>query len=508
MNTLRLTRTWIAEKLPLTRPRRPDALAREDDAMISGARFGHAGFPTLAALLATLLTALPLAAQGGQNPGPWPIRMGSPGDELGPGAQGTSNIQVLSHVPLGGYLHVADVEMEQEESRPYVYVSRRFDPTGFDIISVEDPNDARVIYRWRIEDSSLHVGSGALDGRYFKHAGRYYYVQSFEFGQGGPDADLGAIVFDVTDLPDVSQVREVGRIRVSGGFHNIFMYKHSDGRPLLFTTTPSPVANVYDLGRFVEGETEGALVARIANPETAFWAIFGGTGSWHDFYVGYDVATGQDRFWGGGVGGYFVFDITKLESPQLLISITGVSGVNHGHSFTPTPDGRYAVGETEYQYAPLRIFDIGTAMEQGSRIISRPISAWTANWRNLSHNHEMRWPFVFVAGYEDGFQVFSLFDPARPVTWGYYDTYAGPHESRGENNVNTGAWGVDVRNSDGLIVVSDMVTGLWVFRMEGFDGWNGNDWGMPNLSSAQDWEHGPVAQAVRLRGPEAVTPGR
>ena len=93
-----------------------------------------------------------------------------------------------------------------------------------------------------------------------------------------------------------------------------------------------------------------------------------------------------------------------------------------------------------------------------------------------------------------------LFDPARPVTWGYYDTYTWPHESRGENNVNTGAWGVDVRNSDGLIVVSDMVTGLWVFRMEGFDGWTGNDWGMPNLSSAQDWEHGPVAQAVRLRG--------
>jgi hypothetical protein len=74
--------------------------------------------------------------------------------------------------------------------------------------------------------------------------------------------------------------------------------------------------------------------------------------------------------------------------------------------------------------------------------------------------------------------------------------------------VNTGAWGVDVRNSDGLIVVSDMVTGLWVFRMDGFEGWNGNDWGMPNLSSVQDWENGPLAQAVRLRGPEVVTPGR
>ncbi len=503
--------------------------------MISEARFTHVGppsfatpltdrpatllaalpaslfLPLLVTLLVTLLTTVPLAAQGGQNPGPWPISMGRPGDGLGPGAQGTSNIHVLSHVPLGGYLHVADVELEQEESRPFAYVSRRFDPTGFDIISVEDPENAQVIYRWRIENSSLHLGSGALDGRYFKHAGRYYYVQSFQFQQGGPDADLGAIVFDVTGLPDVSQVREVGRIQgldVAGGFHNIFMYKHSDGRPLLFTTVRAPVSNVYDMGRFVEGDTEGALVARVGVPQTAYWALSGGRGSWHDFYVGYDLASGQDRFWGGGTGGYFVLDITKLDRPELLISVTGVAGVNGGHTFTPTPDGRYAVGETEYQYAPLRIFDIGTPMDQGRTNVSRPISAWTANWQNLSHNHEMRWPFVFVAGYEDGFQVFNLFDPFRPVTWGYYDTYTGPHESRGENNVNTGAWGVDVRNSDGLIVVSDMVTGLWVFRMEGFEGWNGNDWGMPNLSSAQDWDRGPAAQAVRLRGPQVVSPGR
>ena len=204
--------------------------------------------------------------------------------------------------PLGGYLHVADVEIEQEESRPFVYVSKRFDPTGFDVISVADPDNAEVIYRWRIENSELHQGSGALDGRYFKHDGRYYYVQSVQFGQGGPGADLGALVFDVTGLPDADHVREVGRIsapEVQGGFHNIFMYKHSDGRPLLFTTTRSEFAYVYDMGRFVEGDTEGALVARIANPETPYWgsgAVVHGTTS--------TSATTQcpDKTDSGGVG--------------------------------------------------------------------------------------------------------------------------------------------------------------------------------------------------------------
>jgi hypothetical protein len=471
--------------------------------MISPRLLRRSALHLLGGALAILLIAPGLHAQSGQNPGPFPPRMGRAGDLLAPGARGTSNIRVRSHLPLGGFLHVADIEIEQEESRPFVYVAKRFQPSGFDIISVEDPDDARVVYRWRIENPDLHLGSGALDGRYFKHDGRYYYVQSFQFSQGGPDADLGAIVFDVTGLPDVSTVREVGRIHepeVPGGFHNIYMYKHSDGRPLLFTTTRSEMAYVYDMGRFVDGDTDGARVAVIENPETPYWALAGGTGSWHDFYVGYDAATAQDRFWGGGRGGYFVFDITKLDSPELLVTITNVAGVNNGHTFTPTPDSRFAIAETEYQYAPLRIFDVGEAMDAGRSTLSRPAAAWTANWRNLSHNHEVRWPFVFVSAYEDGFQVFNVFDPYQPVTWGYYDTFAGPHESRGENNVNTGAWGVDIRNSDGLIVVSDMVTGFWVFEMEGFSGWNGLDWGMPNISSVQDWENGPEVQSRTRAG--------
>ena len=60
-----------------------------------------------------------------------------------------------------------------------------------------------------------------------------------------------------------------------------------------------------------------------------------------------------------------------------------------------------------------------------------------------------------------------------------------------------GAFGVDIRNEDGLIVVSDMSTGFWTFRMEGFSGWNGEDWGMPDISSVQKWDEvrtRPVSQ--------------
>ena len=58
-------------------------------------------------------------------------------------------------------------------------------------------------------------------------------------------------------------------------------------------------------------------------------------------------------------------------------------------------------------------------------------------------------------------------------------------------SVEQGAFGVDVRNYDGLVVLSDMRSGLWLFKMDGFNGWNGHDYGMPNISSVQDWDNGP-----------------
>jgi hypothetical protein len=210
---------------------------------------------------------------------------------------------------------------------------------------------------------------------------------------------------------------------------------------------------------------------------------------YHDLYAAWHPDTSEDRFYGGGTDGYYVFDITDLDNPEVRITITGVQGVPWGHTFTPSPDGRYAVGEVEYQYAPLRIFDMQPAMEGDRTNIRSAISAWTANWKNLVHNHEVRWPYVFVSGYQDGLQVFSLLDPKNPRTVAYYDTYTGP-ENDGVmgGGVGNGAFGVDVRNADGLVVISDMSTGFWTFRMEGFEGWNGEDWGMPNISSVQNWD--------------------
>ena len=417
------------------------------------------------------------------------------------GLQGSTNVKVLSHLTLGAKYSTGDIELEQDPDRPYAYVSRLRE-TGFDIIDLEDPDNAEIIYEWRIENSALHQGRGAVDGKYFKIDDRYYYLQSTQFGSGGPDSEVAGVVFDVTGLPDVSQVREVRRFRVPdspGGFHNIFIYKHSDGRVILFATSSG--TKLYDLGQFVSGADDQGLIGTIdvpANPGDL------STG-YHDLYAMFDPSTQQDRFYGAGGGGYYVWDITRPDQPEIQFTITGVQGFNWGHTFTPTPDGRYAIGEAEWQYQPLRVFDLNAGNQAAARgellNINRAIGVWTPDWETIAHNHEVRWPFVFVSGYETGLSVFNMMDPTNPHTVGYYDTFDGPHNAGSMGNpagggnftwgVYDGAWGVDVRNHDGLVVISDMTTGFWAVKMDGFDGWNGNDWGMPNSSSVQDYDNGP-----------------
>jgi hypothetical protein len=462
---------------------------------------------TIAVIACTIVGAAPSLLRAQDN-------APSKGAQYAPGEHRSSNMQVLGHLTLPGpHSSHADLELEQEASRPFVYVGRRLSDAGVDFISIADPKHPKILYRWTIDNAALHRGSGAVGGHYAKIGAKYYFVECFEFAQGGPDADLGAIVFDVTGLPDGSKIREVARIRypdMPGGIHEVFTYKHSDGRALLFTTTQSPDAYIYDLSKIVAGvEPQSALLGKVPVPIVNPARRRG----WHDFYIAYDPATHQDKLYGAGMGGYYVFDVTKPAEPSLLFSLTGINGTPAGHTFTPTPDGKFALGISEptYQYAPLRSFDLRPALEGKTKNINREIGAWIAKWNGASHYNEVRWPYVFVSAQDDGLQILNYMDPTNPTVVAYYNTREGPQlygEAPGGMGYNgggiyDGAWAVDIRNLDGLIVVSDFNAGLWVLKMEGFDGWNGHDWGMPNISSVQDWDNGPEgskpARPISLR---------
>lgn len=112
-----------------------------------------------------------------------------------PGEQNSLNVQTLSHMPLGRVFTVADVEIEQELSRPFAYVSRLHGTTkdaGTTIISVKNPERVVKLYDWRLPDPDQFPGKGGVTNRYFKLNGRYYNVQSLQFTPSSPNGDIGA----------------------------------------------------------------------------------------------------------------------------------------------------------------------------------------------------------------------------------------------------------------------------------------------------------------------------
>ena len=66
--------------------------------------------------------------------------------------------------------------------------------------------------------------------------------------------DLGAVILDVTGLPDS------GSRNYLTGPQNIFVYAHSNGRPLLFSTVSVPFAHVYDLDHIVAENPDPGLI--------------------------------------------------------------------------------------------------------------------------------------------------------------------------------------------------------------------------------------------------------
>ena len=114
--------------------------------------------------------------------------------------RGSENISVEGHLPLGPRLSVADIELEQEMSRPFAYIGRikleEAGAMGMDIIDLSDPTDPRVLLRWRIEDE---------DFRLFRYSGLDRFGLQFEAGIGAHRHALPA-----EDIDEVFVHDEIG----------------------------------------------------------------------------------------------------------------------------------------------------------------------------------------------------------------------------------------------------------------------------------------------------------
>ncbi|MBN4056269.1 hypothetical protein JYT20_00950, partial [Rhodothermus sp. AH-315-K08] len=358
-------------------------------------------------------------------------------------AQHSRNVSLIAHVPLGAG-EAGGVVLDQ--SRPLAFAA-----SGASVVVVHTTSGKRI-GSWETPEQARITAITLLDRALVVGTAR------------------GLWMVDVSDPERPSQAFKVSSSEVRAAF----AYQHSNGTALVMIATGQGVTAVTATGQ--EAGTI-SLPEEVTNREDGVY----------DVYAAYELASESDRLYVAGAGGYFVYDISDLTSPELLTWVSSAA-IQIGTTIQATPDGTQLVTGTDYRTSPIRIFDLRPALDGTVSQVRTAVGAWTANWRSHSQTVEVRWPYVFVAAREQGLQMFNMRNAFEPYTTAHFKTWNG-----GDNGSDAiGAVDVDVRNEDGLIAVTDVKNGLWLLTIDDFTGWDGRGWGLPNVSSVQDWVNGPV----------------
>jgi len=258
----------------------------------------------------------------------------------------------------------------------------------------------------------------------------------------------GLMIFDLSDLPN-SITKTYQSTEFFGKSHNIFIDEENGRLYSVGTNTQSGGVIVLDLNNNPDNPTLMAAVNFPANPST-------GQGYAHDIYVRDNIAYGSH-----GYLGFFIWDMTDPTTPVLLAS-QNTGGYNH--SSWVSEEGDFAIYAEEVPIGrPLGVINLENLDNNFIEIdltFKFPLNPNDDN--NRPHNPFIRGDYLFCSYYHDGIQVFDVSDPLNPSTAAYYDTNPTDTAYAGFE----GNWGAYPFLPSGLILASDVSTGLYVLELD------------------------------------------
>jgi len=342
--------------------------------------------------------------------------------------------------------------------------------------------EANLIYNWN--DTSL-VGSWAYDNTYNEIWG--FEINNHEFAVIGSTA--GTHIFDVSNVQNIYETAFIAGAYTGGGvihrdYHDFdgYLYAVCDEgssstlQIIDISNLPFSFNVVYDDNGlfnkahniFIDTST-AKLYACASNNAMDVYSLANPAspvlinelndptiGHVHDAYVRNDTA-----YLNCGNDGFRVFDYSNVNSisnqPNLLGSLTSYPDAGYNHSGWLNKSGDiYAMQDENHGY-DIKILDLSDFTNIS--VISVFSSGVDAN--SMAHNAIIKDNLLYVAYYHDGLRVYDISNPNTPFEVCYYDTYS-PN-----NHISyRGAWGVYPYLSSGKILVSDMQTGLYIFKCD------------------------------------------
>ena len=169
----------------------------------------------------------------------------------------------------------------------------------------------------------------------------------------------------------------------------------------------------------------------------------------------HDVYVREDRMFTSDLGeGFTIVDISDIENPRALASQETSSDFTH--NAWASDDGSSLFTTDERSHATIDAYDISNEDEIRRLDRYRP----TATLRNpvIPHNVHYHNGYLVISYYVDGLKIVDAHEPDNMVEVGSYDTY------RFRDDGFHGAWGAFPFLPSGLVLISDIQTGLYVVQ--------------------------------------------
>ncbi|MGH1363043.1 MAG: choice-of-anchor B family protein [Calditrichia bacterium] len=145
-----------------------------------------------------------------------------------------------------------------------------------------------------------------------------------------------------------------------------------------------------------------------------------------------------------------IIDVSDPLNPSLIERVT-IPAAGYVHNVWATPDDSYMITTEETAGKSIKMWDIRDLSNVS--ITSEYIGEST-----LAHNVFIKGDYAYVSHYQSGAKILDISNPGIMIEVGNYDTI------NGENPVTFGNWGMYPYASNGLVVASDMATGLYVLE--------------------------------------------
>lgn len=244
-------------------------------------------------------------------------------------------------------------------------------------------------------------------------------------------------IADLTHLPDSAPVVYDSNALFSRS-HNIFI---DSTNAIMYVCGGNNRLNLYDLST-----PEAPQLLMNCSAELPFWNSIGYI---HDIYVEDGIA-----YCNAETRGLFIVDFTDLLNVTVLGSLTQYPDQGYNHSGWLHPSQNIYAMADETHGMDIKILDVSDKSD--IKVVSQINSGVDPN--SIAHNLIFDGDYLYISYYYDGLYVYDVTDPSNPKVVDVYDTSTLPHATRYE-----GCWGVYPFLPSGLIVVSDMQNGLYLF---------------------------------------------